>query len=89
MGFIQKNTGKRISKALRPAVTAPAEVNSKSNDTTGSRGQGWAGLTLLETYGWDFQSLQNRLLITKYIKSKELSCDPENIYICAYLTDRK
>lgn len=40
MGFTQKNTGKGFSKGLRPAVTAPAEVNSKSNDTIRSRGQG-------------------------------------------------
>lgn len=54
MGFIQKNIGKGFSKALRPTVTAPAEVNSKSNDTTGSRGQGGVGLTLQKLTGGIF-----------------------------------
>lgn len=54
MGFTEKNIGERFSKALRPAVTAPAEVNSKSNDTTGSRGEGWAGLTLQKLMGGIF-----------------------------------
>jgi len=59
MGFIQKNTGKGFSKALRPAVTAPAEVNSKSNDTAGSRGQGWAGLMLQKLMGGIFNLFRN------------------------------
>jgi len=81
----RKNTEKGFSKALTPAVTTPAEVNSKSNDTAGSRGSRLSRLGGTETYGWDLRSLQKLLLITKYIKNKELSRDPENIYISAYL----